>query len=125
MTEQLRDVEKVSCAAAQIENALGTRHVEFKLGEFGVCLTLIQRSRSNISASPRRVSATAYRWRICSKPAGSNVSMTRCVCNWKRFGRSSLSVCFLALATLLPSTSFVFYGEVAQLTPCSEAQHFN
>ena len=31
MTEELRDVEKVSCAAAQIENALGTRHVEFKL----------------------------------------------------------------------------------------------
>ena len=27
MTEELRDVEKVSCAAAQIENALGTRHV--------------------------------------------------------------------------------------------------
>src|SRR5712691_9566858 len=31
MTEELRDVEKVSCAAAQIENALWTRHVEFKL----------------------------------------------------------------------------------------------
>jgi hypothetical protein len=31
MTEDLRDVEKVSCAAAQIENPLGTRHVEFKL----------------------------------------------------------------------------------------------
>jgi hypothetical protein len=31
MTEELRDVEKVPCAAAQIENALGTRHVEFEL----------------------------------------------------------------------------------------------
>ena len=31
MTEELRNVEKVSCAAAQIENALETRHVEFKL----------------------------------------------------------------------------------------------
>src|SRR5882724_2654927 len=31
MTEELRDVKKVSCAAAQIENALWTRHVEFKL----------------------------------------------------------------------------------------------
>src|SRR6478752_10354987 len=31
MTEELRDVEKVPCAAAQIENALGTRHVQFKL----------------------------------------------------------------------------------------------
>src|SRR5512132_4742325 len=31
MTEELRDVEKVSCAAAQIENALGTRQVEIKL----------------------------------------------------------------------------------------------
>src|SRR6266567_7986778 len=31
MTEELRDVEKISCAAAQIENALGTCHVEFKL----------------------------------------------------------------------------------------------
>jgi len=31
MTEELRDVEEVSCSAAQIENALGTRHVEFKL----------------------------------------------------------------------------------------------
>src|SRR5258708_12775686 len=31
MTEELCDIEKVSCAAAQIENALGTRHVEFKL----------------------------------------------------------------------------------------------
>ena len=31
MTEELRDVEKVSCAAAQIENALGTGQVEFKL----------------------------------------------------------------------------------------------
>ena len=31
MTEKLCDVEKVPCAAAQIENALWTRHVEFKL----------------------------------------------------------------------------------------------
>jgi hypothetical protein len=31
MTEKLRNIEKVSCAAAQIENALGTRHIEFKL----------------------------------------------------------------------------------------------
>jgi len=31
MTEELRDVKKVSCAAAQIENPLGARHVEFKL----------------------------------------------------------------------------------------------
>jgi hypothetical protein len=31
MTEELRDVEKVSCATPKIENALGTRHVEFKL----------------------------------------------------------------------------------------------
>ena len=31
MTEELRDVEKVSCTAAQIENLLGTRQVEFKL----------------------------------------------------------------------------------------------
>jgi len=31
MTEQLRDVEKVPCAAAQIENPLGTRQVEFEL----------------------------------------------------------------------------------------------
>src|SRR6478736_10057478 len=31
MTEELRNVQKVSCAAAQIENALWTRHVEFKL----------------------------------------------------------------------------------------------
>src|SRR6266481_3283571 len=31
MTEELRNVEKVSCAAAQIENALWTRHIEFKL----------------------------------------------------------------------------------------------
>ena len=31
MTEELRNVEKVSCAAAQIENLLGTREVELKL----------------------------------------------------------------------------------------------
>ena len=31
MTKELRDVEKVSCAAAEIENPLGTRHVEFEL----------------------------------------------------------------------------------------------
>src|SRR6185312_3730225 len=31
MTEELGDVEKVSRAAAQIENLLGTGHVEFKL----------------------------------------------------------------------------------------------
>jgi hypothetical protein len=31
MTQELRDVEKVPCAAAQIENALGTSQVEFKL----------------------------------------------------------------------------------------------
>src|SRR4029077_20538152 len=31
MTEELRDIKKVPCAAAQIENALGTRHVEFEL----------------------------------------------------------------------------------------------
>src|SRR4029453_1466504 len=30
-TEQLRDVEKVSCAAAQIENPFRTRKIEFKL----------------------------------------------------------------------------------------------
>jgi hypothetical protein len=33
MTEQLRDVEKVSCAAAQIENLLGARQVELKLAD--------------------------------------------------------------------------------------------
>src|SRR4030095_699694 len=31
MTEELRDVEKVSCAAAQIENPLGTCQIEFEL----------------------------------------------------------------------------------------------
>lgn len=31
VAEELRDVKKVSCAAAQIENLFGTRHVEFKL----------------------------------------------------------------------------------------------
>jgi hypothetical protein len=31
MTEELRDVEEVSCAAAQIENLPGTREIEFKL----------------------------------------------------------------------------------------------
>src|SRR4029079_143129 len=31
MTEELRDIEKVPCAATQVENALGTRHVEFEL----------------------------------------------------------------------------------------------
>ena len=31
MTKELRDVEKVSCAAAQIEYLLGTGQVEFKL----------------------------------------------------------------------------------------------
>src|ERR1043166_3274462 len=31
MTEELRDVQKVSCAAAQIENLLGVGEVEFKL----------------------------------------------------------------------------------------------
>ena len=31
MTEELRDIEKIPCAATQIENVLGTRHVEFKL----------------------------------------------------------------------------------------------
>src|SRR6266576_6926885 len=31
MTEEMRNVQKISCSAAQIENALETRHVEFKL----------------------------------------------------------------------------------------------
>ena len=31
MTEQLRDIKKVSCATAQIENLFGPREVEFKL----------------------------------------------------------------------------------------------
>jgi hypothetical protein len=31
MTEELRDIEEISCAAAQIEDLLGTRQVEFKL----------------------------------------------------------------------------------------------
>src|ERR1044071_6139658 len=31
MTEQLRDVEEISCTAAQIENLPGTRHIELKL----------------------------------------------------------------------------------------------
>src|SRR6266478_3088975 len=31
MTEQLRDVEKVSCAAAEIQNPFRSRHVEFEL----------------------------------------------------------------------------------------------
>jgi len=33
MTEELRDVQKVSRAAAQIENLLGTRQVEFELAD--------------------------------------------------------------------------------------------
>ncbi len=37
MTEELRDVEEVSCAAAQIENALGTRHDRVQAGESGGC----------------------------------------------------------------------------------------
>src|SRR5215470_4187997 len=31
MTEQLSDVEEISCAAAKIENALGARQIEFDL----------------------------------------------------------------------------------------------
>ena len=31
MTKQLRDIKKVSCATAQIENLFGPRQVEFKL----------------------------------------------------------------------------------------------
>jgi hypothetical protein len=31
MTEKLRDIKKVSCAATQIENLFGSREVEFKL----------------------------------------------------------------------------------------------
>ena len=31
MTEQLRYVEEISCAAAQVEDALGTRQIEFDL----------------------------------------------------------------------------------------------
>ena len=31
MPEELRDVQKVSCAAAEIENLLGTGQIEFKL----------------------------------------------------------------------------------------------
>src|SRR5215469_17076240 len=31
MTEQLCDIEKVSCAAAEIENSLRSRQIEFKL----------------------------------------------------------------------------------------------
>ena len=69
-------------------------------------LIRIQCSRSRYFGQSAPGSATAYRWRICSKLSGSIVSMTRCVSNWKRLGRSTLSVCFLALARLLPSTSF-------------------
>ena len=31
MTQQLGDVQEISCAAAQIENALGARQIEFDL----------------------------------------------------------------------------------------------
>jgi hypothetical protein len=31
MTEELRNVEEISCAAAQVENLAGTRQVKFKL----------------------------------------------------------------------------------------------
>src|SRR5215471_3632751 len=33
MTEQLGDVEEISCAAAKIENVLGTRQIEFGLAD--------------------------------------------------------------------------------------------
>ena len=33
MTQKLCDVEEVSCAAAQIQNLTGTRHVELKLAD--------------------------------------------------------------------------------------------
>ena len=106
MAEQLRNVEEVSCAAAEIQNLLRSRQIEFKLANSASMLTPIQRSRSRYLGQSAPGSATAYRRRICSKPAGSIVSMTRFVPSENRFVRNTLSVCFLALARLLPSTSF-------------------
>jgi len=85
MTEESRDVEKVSCAAAQIENALGTRHVEFKLA-----------NPPDVNSDPtieidifRPVRAgICYGVSLANllKPAGSLVSMTA-VSPTERFGR--------------------------------------
>ena len=106
MTEELRDVEKVSCAATQIENALGTRHVEFKLAnppdvnsDPTIEIEIFRPVRAGICY---RVSPA----NLLRNPTGSIVSMTRFVSSGKRFARSSLRVCFLALARLWPSTSF-------------------
>src|ERR1043166_1357311 len=41
MTEKLRDVQKISCAAAEIENPFRTRQIEFKLA-----------NPSNVDADP-------------------------------------------------------------------------
>ena len=106
MTKELRDVEKVPCAATQIENALGTRHVEFKLANPPDINSDPTVEIRDIWASPRRDLPPRIAGESSSNSTGSIVSMTRFVSSGKRFARSSLRVRFLALARLWPSTSF-------------------
>ena len=113
MTEELRDVKKISCAAAQIENALGTRQVEFELAnppdvnsDPPIEIEIFRPVRAGICYGISLANLLETGRIDCLDDALSSPS-------GKRFGRSSLSVCFLALARLLPSTSFLFYGEVS------------
>src|SRR5262249_11478427 len=86
--------------------------------------TPIHRLRSRYFGQSAPGSATAYRWRIRSNPTGSIDSMTRRVSSGNRFARSTLRVCFLALARLRPSTNFRTLWLNRTTQPCSEASQF-
>src|SRR5205823_1104650 len=85
----------------------------------------IHRSRSRYFGQSAPGFATVYRLRICSKATGSIVSITRLLFSGNRPVRRSLSVCFLALTKLRPSTSLRILCRNRtrrKITPCSGAQ---
>src|SRR5213080_3051364 len=85
----------------------------------------IHRSRSRYFGQSAPGFATAYRLRISSKATGSIVSITRFLFSGNRPVRRSLSVCFLALTKLRPSTSLRILCRNRtrrKITPCSGAQ---
>ncbi len=80
MPEQLRDVEKISCAATKIENALGAQQIEFNFA-----------NAANVDVDPAfevEIFRPVFAWIFDSITPASG----------KRVRWKNLRVCFLALA---------------------------
>ena len=106
MPEQLGDVEEVSCAAAKIEDALPARQIELDVT-----------NSANVDCDPtveieifRPVCAgIGYRVTLANLRETDRIDRFNDALFFERkppVRRKDLSVCFLALTSLRPSTSF-------------------